>query len=389
MANDSYTEKTRTGCLGNLFGSVFGSILGLIIFIAAFPVEFWNEGRAIEMDSTFKQGAKQVLTLSGESADPANDGKIVYLSCAAKADQPLVQSDLGMKLDALRLVRTPEMYQWTESRNSRTHKKLGGGSETETNYEYMKNWSKTLNRSSLFKRSSGHENPDAFRFSPLDQVADSVHMGVFKIDDQLVKQMGPLRSYEIPVDLDLSLLSQTTGAKVKIANNQLFVGRNPQSPSIGDERVSFSFVPSDTVFSLVGRQSGANIVSFIGKNGAMFSMVEPGVVPAGQIFKDAEQANSGFTWLIRGAGVLMMFIGLMLMSGPMIAILNVIPLLGDIAEWGVFLVSFFLASVVSAITIGIAWLAVRPMLAWSCFGGAAVMMILLLSRRKNKIITQR
>ena len=51
------------------------------------------------------------------------------------------------------------MYQWKEHESRETRKKLGGGTETVTTYEYKKEWASGRIDSSSFKKTDGHESP--------------------------------------------------------------------------------------------------------------------------------------------------------------------------------------------------------------------------------------
>jgi hypothetical protein len=57
------------------------------------------------------------------------------------------------------------------------------------------------------------------------------------------------------------------------------------------------------------------------------------------------------TWILRLVGFLMMWIGLSMLFGPITAVLDVLPFLGNIAEGMIGAVTFVVAFILSAITI--------------------------------------
>ena len=59
----------------------------------------------------------------------------------ATTSEILVDPSFGVAQQAIHLERRVSMYQWRESRESKTEKKLGGGTETITTYSYSKGWS--------------------------------------------------------------------------------------------------------------------------------------------------------------------------------------------------------------------------------------------------------
>ncbi|WP_339136467.1 MAG: hypothetical protein WGN25_01115 [Candidatus Electrothrix sp. GW3-4] len=56
MSDDSYTEVTNQSWFSRIGGAIKGIIFGFILFIIAFPLLFWNEGRAVKTYKTLKEG---------------------------------------------------------------------------------------------------------------------------------------------------------------------------------------------------------------------------------------------------------------------------------------------------------------------------------------------
>ncbi|MGD9173519.1 MAG: TMEM43 family protein, partial [Desulfobacterales bacterium] len=82
------------------------------------------------------------------------------------------------------------MYQWKESKNRKTRKKLGGGKETVTTYSYNKSWSSSLIDSSNFNKPGGHQNPGAMPYQSAEFIADEVSLGEFKLSRSLVGKIN-------------------------------------------------------------------------------------------------------------------------------------------------------------------------------------------------------
>ena len=47
MSEESFTDVSHTSWGGRIKTSFKGLLFGLILFLGAFPLLFWNEGRAI------------------------------------------------------------------------------------------------------------------------------------------------------------------------------------------------------------------------------------------------------------------------------------------------------------------------------------------------------
>ena len=55
------------------------AILGCIFTVVAFPVLFFNEGRAVKTAKALKEGAASVVSAQATRVDPANEGKFVHV----------------------------------------------------------------------------------------------------------------------------------------------------------------------------------------------------------------------------------------------------------------------------------------------------------------------
>jgi high-affinity Fe2+/Pb2+ permease len=81
----------------------------------------------------------------------------------------------------------------------------------------------------------------------------------------------------------------------------------------------------------------------------------------------------------------MMFFGLLMVASPLSVVLDVLPILGDIASVGTGLIAFVLALVLTLVTIGIAWLAARPVMGVAMLVAAGVVITLgVMAGKKRK-----
>lgn len=68
------------------------------------------------------------------------------------------------------------------------------------------------------------------------------------------------------------------------------------------------------------------------------------------------------TWILRGGGFLLMFIGLLAIFKPISVFGDVIPLVGTMLGAGLGVFAFLLAFALSIVTIAVSWIFVRPLL---------------------------
>jgi Transmembrane protein 43 len=378
---DSVSVTTSESWFSRLLGSIKSVLVGLLFFVVSFPLLFWNEARAVKTARSLSEGAGAVVSVAADRVDPGNEGKLVHTSGAVATAAPVVDPDLGVKAQAIKLVRKVEMYQWREKQQSQTRKKLGGGTETVTTYTYDKAWSPTVVSSSSFREPNGHENPGSMPLGSATTVADPVHLGAFKLSRAQLDKLDetePLRVDQPPV----GPLSQDSRAPLKLADGGYYRGADPTSPQLGDVRIHFEIVNSKTV-STVGVQAGDTFAPYQASAGGTVLLVEAGDHGAAEMFKAAQSANQTLTWVLRAAGWLLMFFGLLLIFKPISTLGDVVPLVGSMLGAGLGLFSLLLASALSLVVIAIAWVYARPLLGIGLLVLAAAALALLIARGRK------
>ncbi|WPD22536.1 MAG: TMEM43 family protein [Candidatus Electrothrix scaldis] len=378
MSDDSYTEVTSESWFGRIGGALKGIIFGFILFLGAFPLLFWNEGRAVKTYKTLKEGGGAVISVASDQVDPANEGKLIHLSDRAYTEEVLTDPVFGVAENALRLRRKVEMYQWKESSKSETQKKLGGGTETVTTYSYSKTWSDDVIRSSSFKKSGGHENPGAMPYNSEEQTAKQVTLGAFQLSSSQVQRINQFQSLAVSEDTPLS---EGMSGRVERWNGGFYVGDDPASPQIGDVRIRFEFVPPVQV-SMVAQQNGSRLQAYHAQAGGDIELLQVGQHSAEAMFQKAQTDNTILTWALRAVGFVLMMIGLSLIFKVFSVLADVLPFLGNIVEAGTGFIAFLLAAVLSLITIAIAWIVFRPLLAIILLVAAVGLVVLIGSKVK-------
>ena len=88
-SSDSVSETSSQGWLSRLGGAIKGILVGIVMVIAAFPLLFWNEGRAVRTAKSLDEGSGAVVTTPSERVDPAHEGKLVHTTGRAKSTATL------------------------------------------------------------------------------------------------------------------------------------------------------------------------------------------------------------------------------------------------------------------------------------------------------------
>ncbi len=382
MDEETYSEVTEKSWLSRIGGAFKGILVGLLVIGAAVYLLFWNEGRSVKRYTTLQQGSGVVVAASSEQVDPADEGKLVHLSGLAESDEILHDPVFRISTKALKLQRKVEMYQWKESTSSEERKKLGGGTETVTTYTYQRTWDEFLIDSSSFKKLEGHQNPAGMPFRSERFQAETVFVGAFTLSPQQVAKIGNA----VPLLIDQkNPIPHGVGAKAKPSTNGLYIGDNPANPQVGDVRINFSHVLA-TEISLVGQQTGTSFTPYQTGDGSIL-LLTTGIHSAAEMFTEAQRSNTLLTWGLRSAGFILMAIGCRLILGPLVIFADVLPLLGNIVGAGTGLISGLIAGIFSFLTIGVAWILYRPILAAAFFVIACGLIILIRYALRKKQTT--
>ncbi|NEV61369.1 TMEM43 family protein [Thiorhodococcus minor] len=370
---DTFTETTTRSWSSRIGGSFKGILFGLVLIAVSFPLLWWNEGRAIDRAKTLAAGRDAVVSITPSPIDPANEGALVHLSGLATTRDQLSDDVFGVSARAIKLKRSVEMYQWTEEQGSKTTKNLGGSETTETTYSYERRWSDTWVDSSRFRQPSGHENPASMPYESQTAQAARVTLGAFALAARFVSQMDAFEPLNVA-------MSDRVPAGFSSHAGGYYRG-SPASPQIGDIRVAFAVVdPMDV--SAIGRQRGDAITTATMARGSI-ALLEPGLVDADAMFDKAETANRILTWLARLGGVLLMWLGFALVLGPLKVLADVVPFIGTLVGAGTGFIAALLALALGLITIAVAWVFYRPILAAILLGGAVIAILAALFRARR------
>jgi hypothetical protein len=368
IQQDSFTEASSQGWLSRLGDAIKGVLVGIVLFILAFPLIFWNEGRAVKTEKALAEGRGAVVTVNSDRLDSANEGKLVHTTGHATAGETLSDAEFGVSTSAIRLKRKVEMQQWRETSRSEKRDKVGGGTETITTYSYSREWSDTLIDSSKFKQPDGHLNPRAMEAKGAQWTASKVTLGAFVLSPSQISSIDG--EEPLPVAAGTAIPAGFAG-KASVHGGSFYIGQDPQSPAIGDLRITFFRVP-ETDLTVVAKQSGNSFQPYRARAGGSVDLQRRGIAAADDMFSSAEQSNTVLTWILRGVGWLVMCVGIGLTLRPLSVLASVLPILGDVIGAGTWLVAFLLGSVLSAVIVALAWIAFRPLLgiALLVLGGA-------------------
>lgn len=381
--SDQFQEVTSVSWFGRIKRAFGGVLVGLILVVAMVVVLFWNEGRAVTTSRSLAEGASVVASVSVDSVDPANEGKLIHVTGPLETSEGLADEEFAIAAQGVRLVREVEMYQWVEHSKSETQSKLGGGEETVTTYSYAKEWQDGPIDSSEFKKPDSHQNPWMDFEGASFQISEG-SLGAFTLDEDVLDLIGNSAKLAVKPNQVADIEAAYRGDKqVSVADGRIVLADNPGSPAIGDYRVGYRLVPLGDI-SVIGEQSGSGFIAYQTLAGDQLLMVDSGKVSAAEMFAEAVRGNTIITWLLRAGCLLLLALGFGLLLGPLGVIADVIPFVGSIVRMGTGLVAFVLALLVGTTTMAIAWFWYRPFLAIGILavGFAATYMLTRIGKRK-------
>ena len=377
------TEVTSTSWFGRIGDSIKSFIFGLGIFVGSFFLLFWNEGRAVRTEKGLNEGQGVVVTVPADRVNPANNQKLVHLTGKAVTTETLADPDFLISANAIKLRRSVEMYQWEEKKETSTRKKVGGGEERTTTYSYNKTWSDRPIDSESFKESAEHQNPKSMPFDSREAKAEKVTLGAFTLTPSLLEKMSDYEPIAL-TDQQLAALPAELKSKLKVHNNTFYAGADPAAPQIGDTRVAFSAVnPADV--SVVSKQIGSSFEPYRASTGIDINMLRRGVFSAKAMFEAALRDNAIMTWVLRGIGFFLMFLGLAMFFRPISVLGDVLPFVGSMLAFGTGLFAFVISIVLSVGTIGVAWVVYRPVLGIALLAVAIGVLVMFAMRGKKKV----
>ncbi len=381
--SDSFSETTSTSWFGRIGNSIKGIVFGAILFIASLPVLWLNEKNSAETIAGLKQLLKEAVTVTADAVNPEYEGKPVHMSGHAETAEVLNDAEFGVSANAIKLARQVEMYQWQENQSTKTRKKLGGGEEKVTTYDYVKVWSREPIRSDQFHEGgrAKHQNPP-MPFASATEVAEDVSLGAFRLSSFLIDRMNqreplhldPAQREKLPAELR---------AKLKDGGPGYYLGADPASPAIGDVKIRFHVVNPATV-SIIAQQIGATFEKFHSNRGKSFGLLEMGEHSKESVVQVAKKQNTIFTWILRFVGWLLMFIGVSLVLKPLSVLADVVPFIGNVVGFGSGLIAAIVTFSLSLLVISAAWIVYRPLISIPLAIVAVGLLVFALTRKRKR-----
>src|SRR5262249_27259564 len=191
---------------------------------------------------------------------------------------------------------------------------------------------------------------------------------------------------KFPVDSEAkSRLPSDLRNRLKVAGGRFYQGPDPSEPRVGDVRIEFRVTRPMTV-SVIAKQVGDTFEPYPTQAGKGIELIKSGTHSAEAMFAAEMEANRGLTWGLRLVGFLLMAVGIFLVVRPLAVVMDVLPFLGDLTSLALGIMATLIALGLSLVTIAIAWVFYRPLVAVGLLAvGGGLFALLIYWRRKRRV----
>jgi hypothetical protein len=233
------------------------------------------------------------------------------------SDPPFIESGAYIKL-----TRRTEIYAWYEERrSSETVDAVGGGSTTKTTYTYDTKWVATPDDSTAFEYPEEYRNP-AKTLSDATFAVDRASIGAYTID--------VTQGVDLPLGVTITPPRGELPAGYGVADTYIYTRSNAQSePRVGDERLSYIALARDTTVTAFGSVEDGTFAPYHHSEHTFFEVMEG---TRSEAIEAMHNTYVLFVWIIRVVGVLGIFVGLQLLTGPISRLLSLIGIVGSVFD---------------------------------------------------------
>ncbi len=334
---DHYEVVTQAPGFGSkLINSFKGILLGIVLLVVAFPILWWGEGR-----QDLSKFVKDAVLVPSDTAPAQPAGTLIKTTGTIVSDEMIndekyLRPPTTGEISYLKLNRSVEMFSWHE--NKKTEKR---GDKEVTTYDYKKDWTSSPTKTEDFHDGLNHKNPPMAEMSTHFQVS-SANIGVFPF---IASEADFYGNRDLPLKEDMKKpdtpsVLQIEGNSIYIpagiyappgaARDETLVPRVVTNPQIGDLRLSYTYFPNNVSGSVVGDWDGQSIAPHAYQETNTYLGAFAGSLTEFQARLHSDYRTT--TWIIRIGSFLLMWLGMQLMLGPLLLLLEYIPIIGVVGR---------------------------------------------------------
>lgn len=243
-------------CIETLKSCWLKTLIGLILLIAGSCVLFYNEvrdlflylkkiapsnrkslqARAISTAVSLEEAFGEAVTVSADNPyDRRFEGSLIHLKGSIVTGEPLTEPDYNIQVQAVKLKRRVQMYQWIEETVENRYGDTVSSVHTaeDRTYYYTMDWRDDLVDSRSFYIRNGHHNPTTFPLDSKVYVSERVYLGQYELSDELKRKFNTF--VEVTSD------TRPEDPSVKLHTGIYYHCNDIWNPEIGDIRIQFYY----------------------------------------------------------------------------------------------------------------------------------------------------
>ncbi|XP_055532420.1 transmembrane protein 43 homolog [Wyeomyia smithii] len=277
-------------------------LLGSILLTAGTCVLFWNEARAISIALSLEEAFNDAITASADRPyDRLYEGKLIHLSGWITTGEPLTEPDYNIQVQAVKLRRRVQMYQWIEEY---VESRFGESDTTfqadDRTYYYTLDWRDELIDSRSFYIRSGHHNPSTFPMDTKTFVSERVHIGQYELGAELKERFNNF--------IEVTSDTRPEDPSVKLHAGLYYHCNDIWNPEVGDIRLQFSYAGLEgSAYTVVGMLDNGKIVPYQSSHSRKVLLIYPGELSMQDIIKLEHKSKQITIWSWRLIGWMLLF----------------------------------------------------------------------------------
>ncbi len=340
---NQFTSITTTGFGSRIMGAIVGVPIGLLLIFGSCIMLYWNEGR-----TDYSKIAQTSVPVQADHVSQSQNGK--FVSVTGKLTGQNISDGAYLRSGSYVAVqRTVEEYAWVEQQHTQSHNNVGGSQTNTTTYTYTEEWVDQPADSTSFQHPQGHQNPPKALNDKLVSATSST-VGAYSFDPQTIKlpslqditlsssntNLNPMASPAAPNTLqstDSGTSAKATSSplsSVQLASTQYLYGGSGslESPRLGDIRISYKALPSGLTGTVFGQVNNGSLAAYTDKNS--HTLYDLFLGDRQTAIATLHSQYETLTWILRGAGIVAIWIGLMMLLAPLDTLLDFIPIMGEV-----------------------------------------------------------
>jgi hypothetical protein len=348
---NTFTTVSRQGFGSRIMGAIIGVPVGIVLIFGSCILLYWNEGR-----TDYSKIASKSMVVQASQVDQSENGKFVSVTGSVSTNQQIGDGAYLKPSTYVAVQRTVDEYAWVQNEQTTSHSNVGGSANNTTTYTYKEEWTDNPADSSTFQYPQGHQNPP----KPLNDTsveATNAQVGAYSFDPQTIKlptlQNVNLSSNNVTLPTPTTTVTpgtvQTTTtassplSDLTLASSQYIYGGSGSltTPQVGDIRISYEALPSGTTATAFGQPNNGALGAYTDpSNHTLYDLLLGDRQTAIATLHNQYETT---TWIIRGVGVGLIWLGLMMLFGPLDMLLDFIPIAGEIGGAITFIITLPIA----------------------------------------------